>query len=154
MTKRFYWLRLKAGFFTNCAIKKLRKSKGDTCAVIYLRLMLLSLENDGYLFFDGYEDTFAEEMALMLDENPQEVKKTVEYLEKVGLLKQVGEKEFYLVEVPELTGSEGDSAGRMRTHRKNKTSQCDGDVTECDNDVTESDKNVTTERERERVRER
>ena len=62
--KKYYWLKLQNDFFSHKEIKKLRKiAGGDTYTVIYLKMLLVSLKNDGCLFYDGVEETFAEELA-------------------------------------------------------------------------------------------
>jgi predicted phage replisome organizer len=68
MAKVYYWLKLNKDFFKGKEIKKLRKiAGGDTYTIIYLKLQLLSLKDEGKLYFDGIEETFAEELALELD---------------------------------------------------------------------------------------
>lgn len=75
MAKRYYWLKLPDDFFRQKPIKKLRKiAGGDTYTVIYLKMLLISLKNDGKLYFDGVEDNFCEELALELDEEEENVK--------------------------------------------------------------------------------
>ena len=62
--KKYYWLKLQNDFFSHKEIKKLRKiAGGDTYTVIYLKMLLVSLKNDDCLFYDGVEETFAEELA-------------------------------------------------------------------------------------------
>ena len=88
MSKRYYWLKLKEDFFEQRVIKKLRKiAGGDTYTIIYLKLQLLAMKNDGKLVFENVEDDFASEMALELDEDVENVKVTLMYLEKNNLLK-------------------------------------------------------------------
>ena len=83
MSKRYYWLKLKEDFFEQRVIKKLRKiAGGDTYTIIYLKLQLLAMKNDGKLVFENVEDDFASEMALELDEDVENVKVTLMYLEK------------------------------------------------------------------------
>ncbi len=79
--KRYYWLKLKDDFFTQKAIKKLRKiAGGDTFTIIYLKMMLLAMKSDGKLYFEGIENNFYEELALELDEDEANVNLTVNYL--------------------------------------------------------------------------
>lgn len=69
MAKKYYWLRLKDDWFNSKVIKKLRKiAGGDTYTIIYLKMQLLSLKNEGKLYYEGVEDSFEEELALDLDE--------------------------------------------------------------------------------------
>lgn len=64
MAKRCYWLKLKADWFLDKHIKKLRSiAGGDTHTIIYLKMMLLSLKDEGKLYFEGVEDNFASEIA-------------------------------------------------------------------------------------------
>lgn len=70
MAKKYYWLRLKDDWFNSKVIKKLRKiAGGDTYTIIYLKMQLLSLKNEGKLYYEGVEDSFEEELALDLDED-------------------------------------------------------------------------------------
>ena len=107
MSKRYYWLKLQKDFFTQPKIKKLRKiAGGDTYTIIYLKMQLLSLSNGGKLFFDGIEESFSEEIALTIDEDPDNVKVTVQYLLSQGLIEPCSETEFLMTETQSLICSE------------------------------------------------
>lgn len=85
--KKYYWLKLDRHFFGNARIKKLRKlAGGDTYTIIYLKLLLLSIEFGGVLVYEGIEDTFEKEMALKLEEDEENVIVTINYLKIQGLL--------------------------------------------------------------------
>lgn len=131
--KRYFWIKLRDNFFSRREIKKLRKiAGGDTYTIIYLKLQLLSLRNGGKLYYEGVEDTFYEEMALELDEDPENVKFTIIFLQQYGLIEEVKESEYLLPTVKENTGSETAGAERTRRHReKKKMLQSNGNVTEC-----------------------
>ena len=130
MAKRYYWLKLPDGFFRQKAIKKLRKiAGGDTYTIIYLKMLLAAMKQDGKLYFEGVEDTFYEELALDLDEEAENVRVTVMFLIKQNLMQLVDETEYSLTECSKMTGSESAGAERMRRLRDKKTSQCDTDVT-------------------------
>ena len=48
MGKRYYWLKLPDDFFRQKPIKKLRRiAGGDTYTIIYLKMLLVSLKNEG-----------------------------------------------------------------------------------------------------------
>lgn len=116
--KRYYWLKLKEDFFTDKTIKKLRKiAGGDTYTIIYLKLLLRSTATNGKLYFDGIEETFAEEIALDIDEECENVKVTLMYLLKCGLLVEVSEQELELTRMNEMVGSETNKAELMRKKR-------------------------------------
>ena len=117
-SKRYYWLKLKNDFFTNKKIKKLRKiAGGDTYTIIYLKMQLLSIKDGGKLYFENVEESFAEELALELDEDVDNVKVTLMFLIKNGLLIENNEEEFVLPETIECIGGESASAERVRRMR-------------------------------------
>lgn len=158
--KRYYWLKLEEGFFNEKEIKKLRRiAGGDTYTIIYLKMMLMSLQFEGKLFFDGLEDTFIEELALMLDEDVDNVKVTVSYLISTGLMKEVNPIEAELTKIPSMIGSEQASAARVRRHRErlkqlNGTEGCERlpeDTTrkalQSNNDVTNGNTDIDIEKE-------
>lgn len=119
--KRYYWLKLKEGFFGDKEIKKLRKlAGGDTYTIIYLKLMLLSLRENGKLYFEGIEETFYEELALEINEDPDNVKFTFLFLQRMGLLEEISNVEAFLTQMPECVGSETEKAAIMRKSRARK----------------------------------
>lgn len=154
MAKKYVWLKLKEDFFQQRTIKKLRKiAGGDTYTIIYLKLQLLSLTDEGKLFYEGIEDTFAEEMALAIDEEVENVKITLMFLEKNGLLERVDADEYTLLEVINSIGSESAAAERMRKMREAKKLNNIEDKTEKSNIVTPLLQSVTnsyTEKEEEK----
>lgn len=120
-TKRYYWLKLKKDFFDSKEMKKLRKfAGGDTYTIIYLKMQLLSLADEGKLYFDGVEDSFADEIALQIGEDPENVRMTFAYLQKVGLMELRTESELFLTDVPYMIGTETDKAAIMRKKREQK----------------------------------
>lgn len=138
--KRFYWLKLSEDFFKSRDIKKLRKiAGGDTYTIIYLKLLLLSLTDNGYLYYEGVEPTFAEEMALAIDEDEENVEVTLNYLEQRGLLERKTLDEYILTECTEMTGSETSAARRMRKTREkralNEKTECNNVTLECKNET-------------------
>ena len=155
--KKYFWLKLKEDFFTSKEIKKLRKvSGGDTFVIIYLKMQLLSIKQEGYLKFDGVEDSFAEEIALTLDENEENVKMTLAFLFNYNLIEKITEDDYYMTRVSETIGKESDSADRVRKHREKakliennvrKTLQCNIDVTQSNTDVTICNTEIEKEKE-------
>lgn len=142
--KIFYWLKFKNDFFSSLRIKKLRKEHGDTCLVIYLRLQLFALETDGVLEYKGIFSSFAVEMAEELGEDYEKVKEAIDYLLSCGLMEQEDDK-YILPFVRENTGSESESAGRMRTIRSTKKeSQCANNVTDVSENKDEISNNEVT----------
>lgn len=130
--KRYFWLKLHKDFFKRKEIKRLRKiAGGDTYTIIYMEMLLRSIIDDGKLFFDGLEDDFASELALDLDEDEENVKITIQYLLKTGLLEIRSDEEYYLPDTKDSTGCETAVAVRVRRYReKQKALQCNTDVTQ------------------------
>ena len=147
-TKRYYWIKLKQDFFGQKEIKKLRKLPGgDTLTIIFLKLQLLSLNDNGIIYFDGLEKSFEEEIALEIDEEPDNVRFTISYLLQIGWIEESNTDEaisYNLVKIE--VGSESTSAARVRKHRANLASL---KALQCNGLVTISNKNVTTEQEQE-----
>lgn len=116
--KRYFWLKLHRDFFQRKDIKRLRKiAGGDTYTIIYLKMLLKSIMSKGALFFDNLEDDFVSELALDIDEDVENVKITVQYLLKVGLLECVSDTEYSLPDAQNNTGAETAAASRMRRSR-------------------------------------
>ena len=144
MAKKYYWLKLKTDFFRSLAMKKLRRiAGGDTYTIIYLKLQLLSLADEGLLHYEGVENSFYEEMASALDEDLDNVKATLIFLESMGLIVKNSEYEYLLTEVPLLIGSETDKAELMRRKRATDKARIGNNVTTELPDVT----NCYTEKE-------
>ena len=140
MNKRYYWLKLKNDFFKDKRIKKLRKiAGGDTYTIIYLKMQLLSLQDEGVLYYDGVEDTFEEEIALQIDEDVEDVKITIGFLLRHGLLKQDENNEYQLPETIDSIGSETASTIRSRKSRALKKDikmlQCNNGATKCNIEI-------------------
>ena len=147
--KRYFWLKLYDDFFTSKRIKRLRQvAGGDTYTIIYLKMQLKALKQDGYLYFDGVLNDFAEELALDLDESPDNVRMTIDYLIKVGLMEMSSDgMEYYLTYLKNCIGSETASTQRSRECRQRKKEnlalQCNTDATplqqkmlQCNTDAT------------------
>ena len=120
-SKKYYWIKLSEDFFHDKAIKKLRRlAGGDTYTIIYLKMLLRSTSSNGLLYYEGIEETFADEIALDIDEDPENVKVTINYLIRTGLLTEKSESEAVLEQLPEMVGSETSEAQKKRRQRSKK----------------------------------
>lgn len=156
--KKYYWLKLMNDFFTQPRIKKLRKiAGGDTYTIIYLKLQLLSLKNNGVLIFEGIEDNVVEELALTIDEDTDNVQVTFQYLVKQGLIEQIDDESYLMTETQYLIGSETASTIRSRKSRQSKkTLQCNNNATttqqlatNCNTEI-DIEKDIELEKEKEK----
>lgn len=135
--KRYFWIQLTQDFFKSKEMKLLRKiAGGDTYTIIYLKMMLISLEDGGRIYYDGLADNLAEELSLVIDENIEDIKITLIFLESKGLLTKKSDRDYFLEQVPEMVGSETASTRRSRKHRESqKVLQCNNYATKCNGDI-------------------
>ena len=141
--KRYYWIQLTQDFFKSKEMKLLQKiAGGDTHTIIYLKMMLISLEDGGCIYYDGLADNLAEEIALMIDENVEDIKITLLFLESKGLLTRKNDRDYFLEQVPEMVGSETASTRRSRKHRELTALHCNTIATTCNGDI---EKDIDTE---------
>ena len=105
--KKYYWLKLPKNFFKNARIKKLRKiAGGDTYTIIYLKMMLLCIDNKGVIVYEGIENDLAKELALKLDEEEDNVNVTINFLKANDLWEELENGDGFLPEAYGNTGSE------------------------------------------------
>lgn len=143
--KRYYWIQLAQDFFKSKEMKLLRKiAGGDTHTIIYLKMMLISLEDGGHIYYDGLADNLAEEIALVIDENVEDIKITLIFLESKGLLTKINDRDYFLEQVPEMVGSETASTRRSRKHRELRGLHCNTIATTCNGDI-DIDTEIDTE---------
>jgi predicted phage replisome organizer len=102
--KRYYWLKLEKNFFKDARIKKLRRlAGGDTYTIIYLKLMLLSIELEGKLVYEGIYPTFEEEMADKIDEydkHLEDVKIAISWLQSEQILLPLEDGDYKFHNLP------------------------------------------------------
>ena len=135
--KRYYWLQLKEDFFTSKEMKLLRRLPGgNEHTIIYLKIMLASLQDSGKIYFEHLGNELAEEIALLIDEDIEAVRMTLLFLTNKKLLTTKDKFEFKLEQVPELIGSETASTRRSRKFREQqKALQCNTNATECNGEI-------------------
>ena len=86
-TKVYFWLKFDKKFFDNLFIKRLKNvSGGYAMTVIYIRLMLESIETDCIIYYEGYFDNLIQELAIRLDVSEDDVNMTLAYFTKCGLI--------------------------------------------------------------------
>ena len=135
--KRYYWLRLYDDFFTSKRIKKLRRmAGGDTYTIIYLKMQLTAMKNDGILKWTGLEDNIADELSLDLDESPDDIKVTLAFLLSCGLAETSDNISYYFPYSVCNVGSEGSSAKRVRDFRRRQKEINSSEALQCNTDVT------------------
>lgn len=142
-----WWLQLQFAFFSDKRVRALRRKYGDLALIIYQKMMLKSLENKCSMKYEGLEDTFEEEIAVDIIEDESEkvflIKEIVQFLIDHDLMVEQEDNSYFFPQAAQMSGSETDSAERMRKKRerdKEKASQCDGeallDIDGCDDSTS------------------
>ena len=149
--KRYYWLQLKENFFNSKEMKLMRKLPGgEEITIIYLKIMLTSLENEGVIFYEGLAEDLAEELALEIGEDVESIRMALMFMEKKRLITTNDNYSYKLEQVPELVGSETASARRVRKHRESKRLlQSNDEVTKCIREI-EKDLEIDIEKDLEK----
>ena len=149
--KKYYWLKLKEGFFEEKQIKYLRKlPDGDKLVIAYLKMQLKSLKTEGFIKYDKILPSNIEELAMVLDEDTNIINLMIGALQKVNAIEILDDGSFYMIAMQELIGKESESAERVRKFRERrnqKALQCNNDVTNCN---TEKEKEIEIETEKEK----
>ena len=147
--KRYYWLKLKDDFLLSKRIKKLRKmERGDTLVILYLKLQLIAMKNEGVIVYTALEPSFEEELALELDEYANTVRTLLAYLQNVGLAERKEEKQFFFPYAVENTGSETGNARRVRRQRERKRAEmlhCNSADEQCNNSSAQCNTEIEKE---------
>lgn len=136
-TKVYFWLKVDKKFFDNLFIKRLKNMPGGyTMTVIYIRLMLESLESDCILYYEGYLNDLAEELALKLDVSEDDIRMTLSYFTRCGLIQVDSDSNAEMPQAKALVQQETNQAAYMRQYRKERK--------EKKNNLTTLSKNLTT----------
>ena len=152
VNRRYYWLQLKEDFFKSKEMKLMRKLPGgEELTIIYLKIMLASLPDEGKIYFEGLAEDLAEELALLIDEDTEAVRMALMFLTKKNLLTTNDNYQFTLEQVPEMIGSETASTRRSRKYREGqKALQCNTDATKRNGDIDiEKDIDIELDQEQE-----
>ncbi|MEI3168848.1 MAG: phage replisome organizer N-terminal domain-containing protein [Lachnospiraceae bacterium] len=102
--RRFYWMKLPNDYFRQLFQRKMRKqSSGIEMQVIYLKMLLYSIDKDAVIHSGVYE-SIEEELAEELGEESEMVKETIDFLEANQRLERT-ENGIFLPEALERVGS-------------------------------------------------
>lgn len=149
--KRYYWLKLAEDFYEDDTIQWIEEQEnGVTYVNFYLKLLLKSLKDDGYLIrFVGtrlipYD---VKSLARLTNTDPDTVRVAMELFKQVGLVELMESGEIYMSQIDEMIGSETQAAKRMRKLRAKQVLENQGleDIKQLEskrNNVTEERNNV------------
>ena len=82
--------------------------------------MLLTLQTDGILIFEGIEETLKGELSLKLDEDENNINATLIFMEKMQLIIELDAYRYSLPQMALLTGTETQWQRETQTRAKGK----------------------------------
>lgn len=159
-SKKYYWLKLQKTFFSDKKMKKMRLiAGGEIYTIIYLKLLLESLDNGGLIEFENICDNPAEELSLMIDETEDNIKACLVILEKLKLC-EYNDNFISFNDIQDMIGSVT-TAGIRKSEQRKRIEQKTTEGQQEDNvpDVSQNcppeierdkDKDTDTDKEREK----
>ena len=143
--KRYYWLKLDEHFFKSNGIKIIKKmTDGYKYIVLYLEMMLLSINSNGNLYVSDGVAFDAELLSYVVDMDTEDVEAALRVFEKLKLIER-DNATIRILNFDNMVGSETADAERMRRKRSNKTEHCSVLFEHCSTDI---DKDIDTEKEK------
>lgn len=131
---KYYYLKLKDNFFDTEEMKLMDTMKnGKDYQILYLKLCLLSLKNDGALMFKGMIPYDFSMISTITNMSIDTVKTALELFKKIGLVTVTDTGTIYMSDIQLLIGQSSTEAERQQKYRQ--------DIT---NNVTNVTTNVTT----------
>lgn len=119
--KRYYWLKLKEDFFEDETIEFIESQKNGVKYVnFYLKLLLKSLKNEGYLIRYIGEKLIPydlEALSRLTNCDFDTVRSAMDLFTEIGIVKKMESGEIYLTQINEMIGSETKKAESMRRLR-------------------------------------
>ena len=136
--KKRYWLKLDKDFLKSPQIKVIQKMpNGKDYIILYLSLMLESVETIGHLKLNGLIPYNAEIISAITETNIDIVRSALEVFKSLGMIQYLDDGTIFMVAVPKMTGKESESAERVRRYREKLQQkellalQCNTEVTKC-----------------------
>jgi predicted phage replisome organizer len=117
--KKRYWLKLDKDFLKSPQIKVIQKMpNGKDYIILYLSLMLESVETIGHLKLNGLIPYNAEIISAITETNIDIVRSALEVFKSLGMIQYLDDGTIFMVAVPKMTGKESESAERVRRYRE------------------------------------
>ncbi len=125
MNGKIFWLKLPKNFFESKQMRFLAKEAlSHQSQICFIKLMLVSIDNDGIIEHSGVLPSLLEEIAIEIDEDVSIVRECLMVLARVKLIEIDNDNaRIYIEQACKMVGSETQSASRVRAHRERKLSQ-------------------------------
>lgn len=140
--KRYYWLKLDRNFFKRHDIRIIEamdNGKGKEYVLFYLKLLVESIDHNGALRFSQTIPYDEQMLSVVTNTDLEIVGHAIDILKRYGLMEIDEDGTIFMTGLPNMVGSETESAIRKRRQRENikKAGQCPNDVTASHDNVTE-----------------
>lgn len=118
LKKRYYWLKLKEGFFKRHDLRIIEAMpNGKDYVLFYLKMLCESISHEGALRFSKDIPYTDEMLATITNTNVDMVKTAMELLKQLGLVIVREDGTIFMTELPAMIGSETGMAKYMRERR-------------------------------------
>ena len=116
--KKYYYLKLKEGFFDTEEMKLLQSMKdGYMYSDILMKLYLQSLRQDGRLMYRGIIPYTPDMIATVTRHQVGTVEKAIELFEQMGLIEILNNGAIYMLDIQNFIGQSSSEADRKRSYR-------------------------------------
>ncbi len=117
--KKYYYLKLKEGFFDSEDMKLLQGMKdGYIYSDILLKLYLQSLRQDGRLMYRDIIPYTPDMIATITNHQVGTVEKAMKILEQMGFIEILDNGAIYMLDIQNFIGQSSSEADRKRSYRK------------------------------------
>lgn len=117
--KKYYYLKLKEGFFESDDMKLLQAMKeGYLYSDILLKLYLRSLRQEGRLMYRGIVPYTPDMIAAITNHQVGTVEKAIKILEQMGFIEILDNGAIYMTDIQNFIGQSSTEADRIRNYRK------------------------------------
>lgn len=119
MAQKYYWLKLHKDFFKRHDIKIVENMEnGKDYILFYMKLLLESIDHDGYLRFSDtipYNDKM---LATITDTNIDIVRSAIKIFRELKLIDIMDDETIYLIQTKSMLGVETEWAEKKRLYRE------------------------------------
>ncbi len=117
--KKYYYLKLKEGFFDSDDMKLLQSMKeGYLYSDILLKLYLRSLRQEGRLMYRDVLPYTPDMIAAVTNHQVGTVEKAIKILEQMGFIEILDNGAIYMTDIQNFIGQSSTEADRIRNYRK------------------------------------
>ncbi|MBR1744376.1 MAG: phage replisome organizer N-terminal domain-containing protein [Lachnospiraceae bacterium] len=117
--KKYYYLKLKEGFFDSDDMKLLQAMKdGYVYSDILLKLYLQSLRQEGRLMYRGIVPYTPDMIATITNHQVGTVERAMKIFEQMGFIEILDNGAIYMLDIQNFIGQSSSEADRKRSYRK------------------------------------